>query len=148
MSLRTSLGVGERQLVELVERLGVEGADQAARQQRLHLVGADLDDVGLEAAGELRRRGLVRVEGRDLELDVGVGLPERVEHLVGDRVAVGEDAQRPRGGRLHVLRRRARRSISPIPPPQPAAASGGRTIASAIEVRLISTLLFILLGTP
>ena len=88
--------VGEREVVPRGDPLGVQRPDQALVEQRLHLVGADLDDVGLEAAGQLRRRLVVGVEGRGLDLQVRVRVGDRVDHLRGHRVLVGEHAQRPR----------------------------------------------------
>ncbi len=95
--------------VEVVPRrdpLRVQRPDQALVEQGLHLVRADLDDVRLEAARELRGRLLVGVEGRRLDLQVRVRLGDRVDHLRAHAVLVGEHVERPGDRRLRIGGRR------------------------------------------
>ena len=82
----------EGEAVPVGDAAGSIGRSRLRARQGRHLVEADLDDVGLEAAGHLRRGLLVGAEAGGLQLEVGVRLAEGVEQLVGDRVLVGEDA--------------------------------------------------------
>ena len=89
-----ALGVREVQVVPVVIPSGSIGRRRSCLTSGRHLVEADLDDVGLEPSGELRRRLLVGVEGRGVDLELRVGLEHRVDQLGDDAVLVREHAQR------------------------------------------------------
>ena len=117
--------------------LGVDRAQQVLLDQRRHLVEADLDHVGLEPAGELRRRLLVGVEGRGLDLQVRVRLEHRVDQLGDDAVLVGEHAQRPARPRRRDRSGAAATSTSP-PPRAAAGDERGRDAAPRATAMLLA----------
>ena len=58
---------------------GVQRPQQVLLGERVDLVGARFDHVGLEAADQFGRRFGVGVEGRGLQVEIRVGFLERVE---------------------------------------------------------------------
>ena len=104
LRVANALRVAERQVRPAAHALRLDRAQQIARRERVHLVGADLDHVGLEAGGELRRGLGVAVEGGRLDVEVRVLGLEPVEECRGDRVVVGEGLQAAADRSIGVLR--------------------------------------------
>ena len=104
LRVANALRVAERQVLPAADALRLDRAQQVARRERVDLVGADLDHVGLEAGGQLRRGLGVAVEGGRLDVEVRVLGLEPVEERRGDRVVVGEGLQAAADRGVGVLR--------------------------------------------
>ena len=73
----------------------VNGLQQVQFHHQGDVVHAHIDDIRVEAAPQFGN-GLVQfAEDRDLQLDLGVLFAEGLQEVVGDRLFVGIDHQRP-----------------------------------------------------